>query len=359
MTMIDEELLTTALHAEADQFEVSADARSRLLDQIAGTEVRGTRPTTFVGSRRGRSLVGAAAALIVALAIAVPLRNQESPAPHAALRNPEKIVRGEKYAPSTGALAITGSGFALTATGAAADHSTAEQATAGTAQKIESNGTVALVVVHGQVADAITTLTKLATGDGGLVDSTSAHGGTGSAERFSSGTVVLQVPQSSFARLVAQVQRVGHATSVTTNSNNVTAQYVDLQARIHALEVSRAEYLVIMTRATTISAILAVQNQVNQLQSQIEQYQGELKVLNNETTYAALTVNLSAKGHHSSTHHRRTGFAKAWHDSVAGVIDGFEWLLRLAGPLLFAAILLGALYALARLARRSFVRRRL
>ena len=364
MTMIDEHLLSEALHNAAESFEVSPDARSRILAEVHATTPRSTVGGGFMHSRRSRSLVAVAAAIIVAVAIALPLRNQESPSVHAASLGPRRvIVHGQAAAAAAAAsgyvgLTVTKSGTTLTASGFDANGGAGEK-TVVSSQRIESNGTVALVVPSGKVATTITNLTKLAAGDDGLVDSSNAYGRSGSATRFSSGTVVLQVPQSSFALLVAQVQRVGHATSVTTNSNNVTAHYVDLQARIHALEVSRSQYLVIMTRATTISAILAVQSQINQLQSQIEQYQGQLKVLNNETTYASVTVNIVEKGHASTTHHRRSGFAKAWHDSVAGFVDGFEWLLRLAGPLLFAAILLGALYALARLARRSFVRRRL
>jgi hypothetical protein len=358
MTMIDEGFLTEALHRAADSFEVSSDARSRIVAEVRATEVGPTAAVRFMHSRRSRSLVAVAAAIIVALAIALPLRNQESPSVHAASLGQKRVVVHGNAAYGAVGLTVNGSGTALTASGYDANGGAGEK-TVVSAQRIESDGTVALVVPSGKVAATIASLTKLAAGDDGLVDSTNAYGGAGSATRFSSGTVVLQVPQSSFALLVAQVQRVGHATSVTTNSNDVTAHYVDLQARIHALEVSRSQYLAIMTRATTISAILAVQSQINQLQSQIEQFQGQLKVLNNETTFASVTINIVEKGHTSSTNHRRTGFAKAWHDSVVGFVDGFEWLLRLAGPLLFAALLLGALYALARLARRSFIRRRL
>jgi hypothetical protein len=358
MTMIDEDVLSTALHGAADRFVISFEAQSRIMNEVQATKSRPTERGRFMESRRGRSLVAVAAALVVALAIALPLRNQESPVRHAAATRSNKVVVHGAIPPANGQLTVTGSGVALSAVGAVTGTGFQNTATGTAAQKIESTGSVALVVPVGHVAGAISSLTKLAARDGGLVDSTNAYGG-GSAAHFSSGSIVLQVPQSKFAVLVAQVQRIGKATSVTTNSNNVTTQYVNLQARIHALEVSRSQYLVIMTRATTISAILAVQRQVDQLQSQIEQYQGQLKLLNNETTYASLTVNLVEKGHHSSTSHHRTGFAKAWHDSIAGFVDGFEWLLRLAGPLLFAMIVLGALYALARFARRSFIRRRL
>jgi hypothetical protein len=190
------------------------------------------------------------------------------------------------------------------------------------------------------------------------VESSNAQLGSRSRNSSATGTIVLEVPQSTFTLLVAQVQGVGHATSVNTSSDNVTAQYVDLQSRITALNVSLRQYFAIMTRATTIPAILAVQNQINNIQNQIQQNEGQLKTLNNLTTYSDLTVYVSATGHHAASG-PRTGFSKAWHDSVSGFVAGFQWLIRLAGPLLFAVVMLGVLYALVRFGRRARLRRKL
>jgi hypothetical protein len=44
---------------------------------------------------------------------------------------------------------------------------------------------------------------------------------------------------------------------------------------------------------------------------------------------------------------------------VRGFIDGFEWLIKLAGPALFALLLLGALSILGRLGWRAYRRRRI
>ena len=202
-------------------------------------------------------------------------------------------------------------------------------------------------------------MSNLAARDGGLVASSRANEGARGTGPVATGTIVLDVPQGRFARAVEQVQRLGRPTSVVTNSSNVTSQYVDLQSRIQALEASRAQYLRIMTRATTISGILAVQNQIDNLQSQIEQDQGQLRVLNHETSYGALTVNVVEAGHQRVAPSHRTGFAKAWHNSVRGFVDGFEWLVRVAGPVLFAIVILAALVALGGLLRRSVRRRRI
>ena len=61
--------------------------------------------------------------------------------------------------------------------------------------------------------------------------------GSNSSTSYSTGSIVLQVPEHNFTMLVDQVRHAGMATSVVTSANDVTGQYVDLQARISALQV--------------------------------------------------------------------------------------------------------------------------
>jgi hypothetical protein len=97
---------------------------------------------------------------------------------------------------------------------------------------------------------------------------------------------------------------------------------------------------------------------LNALQSQIEQYQGQLNVLSHETTFATLTVMLAQKGQPAHVSRPRSGLAKAWHDAVSGFVAGFEWLIRLSGPVLFAMLLLGVLLTGVKLVGRALRRRR-
>ena len=227
----------------------------------------------------------------------------------------------------------------------------------GQSAKVEANGSVDLTIGDGALQSALAKLTDLAAADGGFVSSDQAQFGAGSS---STGNIVLRVPQLNFEALVTQVQRVGDATSVTTTAQDVTGQYVDLQARINALQASRQQYLTIMTRATSIGDILAVQSQLNTIQSQIEQLQGQLNVLNNETTYGTLTVSLAevAQRHHAvPPPQQSSGLARAWHDGVSGFVSGFEWFIRISGPLLFVLLCLTALALLGRLVWRATRRR--
>lgn len=232
--------------------------------------------------------------------------------------------------------------------------------TVGQSAKVEANGSVDLTIGDGKLDSVLAKLTDLATSDGGFVASTQAQIGAGGSRSSSSGTVVLRVPQPTFGTMLTQVQRVGHATSVTTTATDVTGQYVDLQARITALQASRQQYLIIMAQATSIGDILAVQSQLDTLQSQIEQLQGQLDVLNNETTYGTLTVSLTEAGQRSIPPPQpSTGLGKAWHDGIGGFVTGFEWLIRIAGPALFALLCLAALTLAGRWAWRATRRRML
>ncbi len=187
---------------------------------------------------------------------------------------------------------------------------------------------------------------------------TQTQSGGGPSPAPASGNITEKVPQAILGTVVAQVQTMGRVTALTTRGTDVTGRYVDLQSRVSALEASRNQYLTIMSRATSISDILAVQNQLDTLQSQIEQLQGQLQLLNSQTTYATLAVSLSAPGGPAApVPHAATGIAAAWHGAVSGFTAAFDGLLRIAGPLLFALLLLAALLLLGRLAWRAARRR--
>jgi len=362
MNTIDEDVLANALHDVADSFEVSNEAVDRISAEAA-SRAKASRlvhlPKFVHNQSRSRLTLVAAALVLMVGGITVPLfRGEGTPAPKFSaikvVHNPPgetTVSGGVPYSPAT-----TGSGFVATSGSTAPSPPFISPPFI--SEKIESTGTIALSVKGAKVNAALSKLSALVTRDGGFVNSTNEHVGTLGSRDFSYGTIVLQVPQRSFALLITQARHVALATSVTSTSADVTSQYVDLMARITAFKASRQQYLAIMKQATTISGILAVQSQLNNLQSQIEQLQGQLNLLNNKTTYATLSVTVSESGH-STVEHSPSGLSKAWHDSVGGFVAGFEWLIKIAGPALFALLLLGLLSILGRLAWRANRRRKI
>jgi len=208
--------------------------------------------------------------------------------------------------------------------------------------KIEQSGTLGLSVRRGALRTTMTQLNGLATAYGGFVASSQTQSGPG-AGGAPSGSVTLQVPVANFDAALKGAQALGKTSSLTTRATDVTAQYVDLQSRISALEQSRQQYLTILAKATTVGDVLAVQAQLDSIQSQIEQLQGQLQVLDSETSYSTLAVTVTEGAPPPRpVPLPESGVVRAWHDSTDGFLAGVEGAIRIAGPLLFALLLLAA-----------------
>ena len=161
----------------------------------------------------------------------------------------------------------------------------------GQSAKIEQTGSLTLTVGRGKLNRTVTQLTALAGAYGGFVANSQTQSGTAP-----SGSVTLQVPVNSFATVLKHAQALGKTSDLATKATDVTGQYVDLQARITALQASRQQYLTILAKATTVGDVLAVQEQIDAIQSQIEQLQGQLQLLTSQTSYSTLTVTVE-RGH--------------------------------------------------------------
>jgi hypothetical protein len=376
MSTFDEEMMERALRETADDFTVSNEAMERILEEARKAETADETPRlrAFIQRNgRARTTLLAAAACVVLLAVTVPLFNSESGPSKKALTpvhlvypnsktstvpNPLSFTQGVSGTSElSGQVVATGTSSLTDATGKSFKNTGTKSAQS--SLRVEEVGSIQLSVGNEKFQSTLTQLTDFATTDGGFVASTQSHIGTRANHTYSTGSVVLSVPEHNFTMLVDQVRHSGDATSVVTSATDVTGQYVDLQARISALEVSRSQYLKIMSRTSSIGGILSVQERLNSIQSEIEQLQAQLNLLNSETTYATLTVSVSVAGHHViSPTHPRTGVDKAWHDSLHGFAAGVEWLIRIAGPLLFALLLLAVLLFLGRWTWRATERRR-
>ncbi len=373
MTMIDEEFLAGALENAASAIDVSDHDVERAMTAARAPLTAHDAPRVVAALRehpRRRRVLAGAAVLVAVAAIAIPLTRSEPGAPATAALGARsgtpKTISGSGYHSLGAAGQSANTPYAPTFTNGSVKlgvvTSTSAQATSRTttsSTKIESTGRVNLSVAKGGIGAALARLSRLVSLEGGSVVSSQEQSANAADGNFAYATVVLQVPQANFPSLVSGARRVGRVGQVTTSSVNVTGQYVDLKARIAALGVARRQYLAIMTRATTISDVLAVQARVNSLQSQIEQLQGQLNLLSHETTYANLTVNVTERGHHAATRHSSNGVTRAFHEAVHGFVSGVEWLVRSSGPALFALLCLGVLWLLGRVAWRAARRRSL
>jgi hypothetical protein len=409
MTTLDDDRLSVLLGLVAESFEVPAAGPDEVLARARtgaavgdGAETRGgggdgagaadDDAAILRVPRRGRRLAVAAGrhrmlsvaacvvvALLVAGTISAVVGSPSNQTVTSGLRTPKAGSGGAVVPPATtttspavraqsgtGALgqnaaplgAAHAGGAAGNAASGAPGTSSLPKDSVGQSARIEQTGTLGLVVGRGDLAGTMTRLAGLAGTYGGFVANSANQNGPAGGTPF--GTITLEVPVDNFSPVLKQAEHYGKTSNVSTKATDVTGQYVDLQARLSALEETRQQYLSILAKATSIGDILAVQEQLDGTQSQIEQVQGQLQVLTSETSYSTLNVTVGENGPPPRPGPLpESGLVHSWHDSVGGFVAGVDGVVRLAGPFLFALLCLAIVAVGGRLLWRRYQRHRL
>jgi len=107
-------------------------------------------------------------------------------------------------------------------------------------------------------------------------------------------SITFKVPQENFDATYEEVKGIAdEVVSASIDANDVTQEYTDLQSRLTNLKASESQYLTIMSRATDIEDILAVQNELTNVREEIEVIQGQINYYDSYTDYSTITVTLS------------------------------------------------------------------
>jgi len=155
--------------------------------------------------------------------------------------------------------------------------------------------TAGLQVEVPKFEDASKALVRIAESSGGFIADT-----TTSQEEPPYGTFVLRVPALRFSPALDQIEALGKVTERRVSGQDVTEEFVDLQARVRNLEAHERQLLTFMERATRVADLLAIEQELSRVRGEIEQLTGRLRFLGNRVEMATIQVTLREKAKQSS-----------------------------------------------------------
>jgi hypothetical protein len=160
-------------------------------------------------------------------------------------------------------------------------------------------GNMGLRTVSGGAARLSSGIEKLVQELGGEVRSRNAHGG--GKRGYDSAELVLGVPVDVFDRLLSGIRGLlVQDDDVLEHENirveDVTRQYVDVKARMGALQSAQAQLMELMKRASTVKEVLEVQRELRNLNAELESHTARAKHLERSSAMSSLTVNIYEQG---------------------------------------------------------------
>jgi hypothetical protein len=149
--------------------------------------------------------------------------------------------------------------------------------------------TASLTLEVKDIPGTVETLKSIAAQNGGYLSSTNVQKGYN--DRLT-GSVVIRIPQAEFENALIGVKAIGTVKSISTQGQDVTEEYVDLQAQVTSYQNQLAQYNAIMKQSTKIEDIIKVQEQIDRVQTELNRLEGRLKYLNSRIDLSTITVSL-------------------------------------------------------------------
>jgi hypothetical protein len=154
--------------------------------------------------------------------------------------------------------------------------------------KIIRDGRIGIVIADGSFSKGVAGVTQIARRNGGFVLESSSRD-----ER--SGSMTLRVPAKRFDDTMLALRALsgqldGEVEFQDIKGQDVTAEFIDLQARLDILKDRRELLLDIQADATSTSEILRLAALIDDVQLQIENIQGRLNFLKDQVAEATIKV---------------------------------------------------------------------
>ena len=193
------------------------------------------------------------------------------------------------------------------------------------------------VGVKASVEEAVQKATGVAARFGGFVATTTTSSGSNA-----SGTVVLRVPASDFEAALAAIEDLGTLERHVVSGEDVSQEFIDLQARLRNWRSQEAVLLQLMDRARTVSDTIRIQGELSQVQLEVERLRGRLNFLEDQTSFGTITATFGPVG---ASPGDPGPLARAWDRAweaaesvVAAVIVGLGFVVPVALLSLFVAL---------------------
>jgi len=187
-------------------------------------------------------------------------------------------------------------------------------------RKIIRNADITMEV--DSTTDAQQRVTSIAESNGGFVVTSEAkqRANVDPAKRTLDIKLVVRIPAGRFGSVLDQIKQLaGNVSEANVSGQDVTEDFIDLEARIRTQKALELQFLEIMKQARKVEDALEVQRQIADVRTDIEKLEGRKRFLENRSSLSTITVNIRAPKVVEVVN--TTGFWRTVRDSVSESLE--------------------------------------
>ena len=211
---------------------------------------------------------------------------------------------------------------------------------------------------------ALAELDRLITENGGFVESSSANGQSldynGVYRRSAKYTI--RIPAEKLNDFLSASQQLLNVTYSHSTSENITAEYYDIQSRLEVLRTERDALNAMLEKATDVDSMLSIRDRLYNVIEEIESYETRLRVYDSLVSYSTVHMTVDEVVEYTKVQVEEPTWGErlveAFKESWENFADGFQdftvgFLYAIPTLLVLGAIATGVILIL-----RAIIRRR-
>lgn len=135
--------------------------------------------------------------------------------------------------------------------------------------------------------------------------------------------LTVRIPNSDFDKLINEIgKQVGEFDTKKIDIDDVTAEFVDIEARLKNKKQLETKYQELLAKANNMEDILKIEKEISLIREDIESTEGRLRYLNNQVGYSTLIITYYEKKATAGFH-----FGNKISEALSDGGVGFLWFL--------------------------------
>ena len=181
-------------------------------------------------------------------------------------------------------------------------------------------------------------------------------------------SITARIPSDRLEEFVSAVAKQSNVTSKNESVNDVTLQYVDMEAHRDSLRTEQERLNELLAQAEDLETIIALEERLTEVRYQLESYESQLRSMDNQVDYSTVYLyiseveRLTPQAEKSPWEKMRVGFAESVYNVGKGLQNfGIGFVIALP-YLITMAIIIGVIVAvvlfIVKLAEKSTKKKR-